>query len=624
MQMARQTDIFLDSQFQNGSDGQLYEYEFIFFPTITDGGREGRKLPQRDDARSAPIRSLGSSNEDYRWVFLLKNNRAQDDYRRLIEFTQAMDLKGDEFLQTIGQVMDVDQWLRVFAFASLASSSQNYATDGIEHDARLYVRPSDGRVLLIPHDLDSPRNPRRSIVSNGDLRKLIADPGNEHMYYGHLHDMMQTTFHEQYLRRWIDHFGQFLPDQDFGSELSIMVQQSENALRTINRKAPQVDFGIVTKDTSVDTNAATLQGTGWVNVREIRLAGSAAELDVIWTALTDWQVVVPVSPGDGTVVLEAYDFQGKLIGTDQIEITSTATSQATDSLRITELNYNPFGPTQGELAANSRLESGDFEFIELTNIGDRAINLLGAHFDDGIAFAFPSYVLEPGDLAVVVRNIDSFRLRYDADVPVIGQFQSGRLSNGGERISLRDAQNRPVQGFRYDDAWFPQTDGQGFSLQILDSTNPIAASWSQKGSWQPSTARGGSPGDAAIKGDFNQDGIVDAADIDLLFDEMNAGTHKLEFDMTRDGRVEQEDADELVQTIMGTQYGDTNLDAVFDSFDLLRVLQTGLYRKDVSAGWEAGDWDGDGRFNSLDLVFALQFGGYIGVGLASEVPFNTF
>ena len=66
----------------------------------------------------------------------------------------------------------------------------------------------------------------------------------------------------------------------------------------------------------------------------------------------------------------------------------------------------------------------------------------------------------------------------------------------------------------------------------------------------------------------------------------------------------------LVQTILSTTFGDSNLDGVFDSSDLVLVFAAGQYDDGVAAnsGWEEGDWNGDGEFDSQDLVFTFQFG----------------
>ena len=40
------------------------------------------------------------------------------------------------------------------------------------------------------------------------------------------------------------------------------------------------------------------------------------------------------------------------------------------NIAITEINYNPLAPTKEELGRNPALKAGDFEFIELKNLGD--------------------------------------------------------------------------------------------------------------------------------------------------------------------------------------------------------------------------------------------------------------
>ena len=90
-QITRYSDVFLDEQYENGGAGQLYEYELVYYPTTTNNGNpEGRKRPQPDSVVGTPIRYLSDNPEDYRWTYLIRNNRQQDDYSRLMEFTQAM------------------------------------------------------------------------------------------------------------------------------------------------------------------------------------------------------------------------------------------------------------------------------------------------------------------------------------------------------------------------------------------------------------------------------------------------------------------------------------------------------------------------------------------------------
>jgi hypothetical protein len=150
-----------------------------------------------------------------------------------------------------------------------------------------------------------------------------------------------------------------------------------------------------------------------------------------------------------------------------------------ENLRITEIMYNP-------LDANE-------EFIELQNIGTEAINLNLVSFTNGIDFTFPSIELMAGEYVVVVRDRNIFESRYGRNINIAGQY-TGRLDNAGERIELMDAIDNTIINFRYRDGWRSITDGEGFSLTIIDAGNPDLNSWDEKDSWRPSAYEGGSPG----------------------------------------------------------------------------------------------------------------------------------
>lgn len=113
-----------------------------------------------------------------------------------------------------------------------------------------------------------------------------------------------------------------------------------------------------------------------------------------------------------------------------------------------------------------------------------------------------------------------------------------------------------------------------------------------------------------VLGDFNDNGILDAADVDLLSEEVRAGSNELAFDLNDDHFVDQADREVWVRELRYTYFGDANLDHEFDTADLVQVLAEGKYRTADSAGWAQGDWDGNGLFDSSDLVVALAEGGY--------------
>ncbi|MCA9217081.1 MAG: hypothetical protein KDB27_28630 [Planctomycetales bacterium] len=130
-------------------------------------------------------------------------------------------------------------------------------------------------------------------------------------------------------------------------------------------------------------------------------------------------------------------------------------------------------------------------------------------------------------------------------------------------------------------------------------------------------------GGGGIRGDFNNDGNVDVADIDALNAEVRAGTNTALFDVTGDGLVTTADRDEWVVGIKNTYIGDANLDSEFNSSDFVLVFGAGEY-EDAPKGnstWAEGDWDGNGDFDSGDFVLAFQGKGYEqGPRAAAAVP----
>jgi hypothetical protein len=114
------------------------------------------------------------------------------------------------------------------------------------------------------------------------------------------------------------------------------------------------------------------------------------------------------------------------------------------------------------------------------------------------------------------------------------------------------------------------------------------------------------------RGDFDVDGQLSAADIDLLSAAVRRGQYDRYFDLNTDGIVDQTDRELWVHDRFHTYYGDADLNGRFESADLVSVLAAGEYENPLvlNSGWQAGDWDGDGKFLTTDLVVALQDGGF--------------
>ncbi len=254
----------------------------------------------------------------------------------------------------------------------------------------------------------------------------------------------------------------------------------------------------------------------------------------------------------------------------------TSVAATTENLRISELHYHPGDPSQQEIDAGFD-NSDDFEFIEIVNISNQPVDLSNVAFQqvavgndiEGVDFRFADGdILEigAGQRVVVVEDVAAFELRYGPNLPVAGQW-SGRLGNRAERVVLVSG-DQTLHDFTYTEEWYPTTDGDGPSLQVVNETAEDLGLWGRREGWSVGNV-GGSPG-------------------------------------TEAGEV-------LV--------GDSNRDGVFDSGDLVTVFVAGEYEDDIpdNSTFEEGDWNGDGDFDSGDLVEAFRLGHYV----AGAVPQAT-
>ena len=158
-----------------------------------------------------------------------------------------------------------------------------------------------------------------------------------------------------------------------------------------------------------------------------------------------------------------------------------AVGPVAENLRITEIMYHPADPNT--------------EYIELQNIGAEPINPALVSFTNGVDFTFPSMTIPSDSYVLVVENLSEFQNKYGTGLNgiIAGQY-IGSLDNGGERITVTDPAEAIIHNFQYQDTWHEITDGDGFSLTIIDPTATDPNLWDTKDGWQPSAMIDGSPG----------------------------------------------------------------------------------------------------------------------------------
>jgi hypothetical protein len=150
------------------------------------------------------------------------------------------------------------------------------------------------------------------------------------------------------------------------------------------------------------------------------------------------------------------------------------------NLRISEIMYNP--PS-----------GGDYEFVELANIGTTALDLTGVRFTAGIDYTFGPTVLGPRQYLIVAKNRAAFASHYNTTALNLaaGEFL-GQLNNAGETLELSDTNGVVFLSVTYSDsgAWPTEADGAGSSLEVANASGNL----NDPLNWRASPEAGGSPG----------------------------------------------------------------------------------------------------------------------------------
>ena len=162
------------------------------------------------------------------------------------------------------------------------------------------------------------------------------------------------------------------------------------------------------------------------------------------------------------------------------QVSSGAQSTSAFELVITEIMADP-EPSFGLPNA---------EYVEILNRSPQPVNLAGWTFFEGGNRILPDLTLLSGEYFIICANSDTLLFQPFGKVAGISTMS---LTNGGEKVSIRNPLGQPVDSVTYSDTWYGNSfkkDG-GWSLERIDTEFTCH----QTANWSPSNnAQGGTPG----------------------------------------------------------------------------------------------------------------------------------
>jgi hypothetical protein len=271
--------------------------------------------------------------------------------------------------------------------------------------------------------------------------------------------------------------------------------------------------------------------------------------------------------------------------------------------------------------------SGWFRIRELSQ--DR-VGLIGQN--DAIELGF----VQPNQLQLWTAQGGSVTWQFDpnSQLPSNEWFYLAAVGTGQQLQLYVNAQNVQSGGTavstNYGVSTFPLRIGGGGIFdatgnQFLGTVDEVAI-WDKALSSEQIEQHFAAALGGGIPGDFDSNGRIEAADVNLLQRAIYEGSDDLLFDVDNDLEITDDDLVFWIGDIAFSWRGDANLDGEFNSSDFVTVLAAGEYEDAIAENsrWETGDWNADLEFNSRDLVDSLAEGGYeVGPAATRPIPEPT-
>jgi len=297
--------------------------------------------------------------ENYRWYYPQGTRQLEDRWNDIVQFCTIMDPNRTTtavFDTTIESILDVEQFLRVLVPRVLHDDWDTVGVGG-GHNAYLYFAPQEGRMKLLPWDMDNTYgNPEAKLypeAADPGVSRLIQRPKYRRLYLRVVEEMLGMTWSSSYFPPYLRQVAATAGLDPNGvinfmnarrPSIQAMIPASVFQLTNIGSLAIPPDWS---RELYTKRVKERLRGTAPLSLETLVVTRDDIQLtpSILWGVST-WSFDLPIDGSEHTFEVFGFSPAGDLIGSESFRVISTATWSAPSIQAVT--------PALGSLAGGTR------------------------------------------------------------------------------------------------------------------------------------------------------------------------------------------------------------------------------------------------------------------------------
>ncbi len=365
---------------------------------------------------------MGAETEDYRGYYFHSMNQTRDDWTPFINLARVMDRRvtsrAADFDARIGDILDVEAWLRVIAPRVLIGGWDAFSI-GNGHNGYLSYNSATGLWGILPFDMDNsfgngnfPLFP----TADGDVARMMSRPASRRIYFRILYEYLDGYWSREKATPWMSAL-----QRDIGLNTGGILGFIANrvaAVRSQINSSTNTTFRIRTNsgnDITTGETSIRLDGEAPVQVAQLFYSiggGDLVALEPEWTSQVRWRADFELSARESEFQFIGFSTAGEILGTDAIVVESTAIPN--------DPVVTSWSPRRGSVGGG----------FEVTFLGTNLVE--GTRVFFGTAEAPEVTLVSPGELRVTAP-------RASEPLPADQVVDVRILSPEGEELVIEDA-----------------------------------------------------------------------------------------------------------------------------------------------------------------------------------------